>query len=318
MPGWPSPIETAWRAWSAPTSPPRRPASSSLIGAEVTLADASPVLLWAMNREGYGRLCRLLTRGRRQAPKGECRLAFADVAEHASGLLVGVLAASGRRTCRRSYRGGGKSFPIEPTPWPSCIAACAMDGDWTSGNARPRRRGCRLIAAGDVHYHDASRRYLQDVLTAIRLKTTVAELGAARFPNGERRLRPLDELLSLFAQCPAAVSRTAEVADRCTFSLDELRYEYPEELCPAGETPSSYLARLTWAGAQERYPDGVPTKVSQLIERELAIIEELNYAAYFLTVWDLVRFARVAGHPLPGTRLGGQLGRLLLPGSHLR
>ena len=105
----------------------------------------------------------------------------------------------------------------------------------------------------------------------------------------------LDEILSLYAQCPAAVSRTAEVADRCTFSLDELRYEYPEELCPAGETPSSYLARLTWAGAQERYPAGVPTKVSQLIERELAIIEELNYAAYFLTVWDLVRFARAVG-----------------------
>ncbi len=97
-----------------------------------------------------------------------------------------------------------------------------------------------------------------------------------------------------------------------------MRYEYPEELCPAGETPSSYLARLTWAGAAERYPAGVPTKVSQLIERELAIIEELNYAAYFLTVWDLVRFARARGHPLPGTRLGGQLGRLLLPGGHGR
>ena len=160
-----------------------------------------------------------------------------------------------------------------------------------------RGPGCAraAVAAGDVHYHDARRRYLQDVLTAIRLKTTVAELGAARFPNGERRLRALDEMLPLFAQCPAAVSRTAEVADRCTFSLDELRYEYPEELCPAGETPSSYLARLTWAGAQERYPAGVPAKVSQLIERELAIIEELNYAAYFLTVWDLVRFARAAG-----------------------
>jgi error-prone DNA polymerase len=152
-----------------------------------------------------------------------------------------------------------------------------------------------LIAAGDVHYHDARRRYLQDVLTAIRLKTTVAELGPARFPNGERRLRALDEMLALFAQCPAALARTAEVADRCTFSLDELRYEYPEELCPAGETPTSYLARLAWTGAHERYPDGVPDKVSRLIERELAIIEELNYAAYFLTVWDLVRFARDLG-----------------------
>ncbi len=160
-------------------------------------------------------------------------------------------------------RDGAKSFLIEPTPSPSCIAAWAMDGDWSEWQRGATAVTVPLIAAGDVHYHDASRRYLQDVLTAIRLKTTVAELGAARFPNGERRLRALDEILSLFAQCPAAVSLTAEVADRCTFSLDELRYEYPEELCPAGETPSSYLARLTWAGAQERYPAGVPTKVSR-------------------------------------------------------
>ena len=119
-----------------------------------------------------------------------------------------------------------------------------------------------LVAAGDVHYHDARRRYLQDVLTAIRLKKTVAELGSTRFPNGERRLRPIEELVALHAAAPAALSRTAEVADRCSFSLDELRYEYPEELCPTGETPDSYLARLTWAGAQERYPAGVPAQVT--------------------------------------------------------
>ena len=152
-----------------------------------------------------------------------------------------------------------------------------------------------LVAAGDVHYHHANRRYLQDVLTAVRLKTTVAELGARRFPNGERRLRPLDELIALFAPCPDAVSRTAEVADRCTFSLDELRYDYPEELCPGDETPIAYLTRLTLAGARDRYPDGVPAKVQQLIEHELAIINDLNYPAYFLTVWDLVRFARSQG-----------------------
>ncbi len=262
-----------------------------VVGAEITLVDASPILLWAMNRQGYGRLCRLLTRGRRQAPKGECRLAFADVAEHASGLLVGQLL------------GQAVSLSSELERWrevfPDRTYAVA---ELHRGLCDGRRLGewqrtalalrVPMVAAGDVHYHDARRRYLQDVLTAIRLKTTVAELGTARFPNGERRLRAIDELSPLFAQCPSAVSHTAEVADRCTFSLDELRYEYPEELCPAGETPTSHLARLTWAGALERYPDGVPIKVSQLIERELAIIEELNYAAYFLTVWDLVRFAR--------------------------
>jgi error-prone DNA polymerase len=265
-----------------------------VIGAEVELGDAGPVLLWAMNRGGYGRLCQLLTRGRRQAPKGECRLAFADVAEHAGGLLVGVLLrfsndiASDLRRWRdifpdRTYAVAelhrGLSDPRRLEQWHQAALAARVS----------------LVAAGDVHYHDARRRCLQDVLTAIRLRSTVAELGAARFPNGERRLRALDEILGLFARYPAAVARTVEVADRCEFSLDELRYQYPEELCPAGETPSSYLARLALAGAHERYPDGVPLKVRELIERELAIIEELNYAAYFLTVWDLVRFARSRG-----------------------
>ena len=123
-----------------------------VVGAEVTLVDASPVLLWAMNRDGYGRLCRLLTRGRRQAPKGECRLAFADVAEHAERPARRRVAAVRPATSRRSYRGGAKSFPIEPTRWPSCIAAFAMDGDWTewqraaAGGARAadRRGRCSL------------------------------------------------------------------------------------------------------------------------------------------------------------------------------
>jgi error-prone DNA polymerase len=265
-----------------------------VIGAEVTMVDSSPVLLWAMNRDGYGRLCQLLTRGRRQAPKGECRLAFADVAEHASGLLIGVLLPmEGELTTKLSR---WKEVFLDRTYAVAELHRGLGDGrrlkEWQRGASTAK---VPLVAAGDVHYHDAKRRYLQDVLTAIRLKTTVAELGAARFPNGERRLRALSEVLSLFARCPTAVSLTTEVADRCTFSLGELRYEYPEELCPAGETPSSYLARLTWTGAHERYPAGVPTKVSRLIERELAIIEELNYAAYFLTVWDLVRFARSTG-----------------------
>ncbi|HEY2159125.1 MAG TPA: error-prone DNA polymerase [Isosphaeraceae bacterium] len=262
-----------------------------IIGAEITLADDGPVLLWAMNREGYGRLCRLLTRGRRLAPKGECHLTFEDVAEHSDGLLAGVLLPqagdflSNLPRWREAFP--GRTYAVAELHRGPCDGR--RSGQWQRA-ARAAR--VPLIAAGDVHYHDARRRYLQDVLTAIRFRTTVAELGAARFPNGERRLRPLDELMALFAPCPDVVSRTAEVADRCTFSLDELRYDYPEELCPAGETPASYLARLTLAGARGRYPEGVPEKVRQLIEKELAIIEELNYPAYFLTVWDLVRFAR--------------------------
>ncbi len=262
-----------------------------LIGAEVTMVDSGPVLLWAMNRAGYGRLCQLLTRGRRRAPKGECHLEFADVAELASDLLAGALLSQARDL--KSELSRWREVFLDRAYAVAELHRGVCDGrrldEWQRAALAAR---VPLIAAGDVHYHEAGRRYLQDVLTAIRLKATVAELGAARFPNAERRLRAIDEILPLFSLCPAAVARTAEVADRCTFSLDELRYEYPEELCPVGETPDSYLARLARAGAQERYPGGVPDKVIRLIERELAIIEELNYAAYFLTVWDLVRFAR--------------------------
>ncbi|MDB5348908.1 MAG: polymerase alpha subunit [Planctomycetota bacterium] len=262
-----------------------------LIGAEITLVDANPVLLWVTNREGYGWLCKLITRGRRNAPKGECHLTFADVAEHAKGLLLGAILPRAHDLTRELLRWReifhDRAYAVAELHRGPCDARRL--GQWRHA---ARTAGMPLVAAGDVHYHDADRRYLQDVLTAIRLKTTVAELGATRFPNGERRLRSLEELIPLFATCPAVISRTAEVAGRCTFSLDELRYDYPEELYPDGETPSSYLARLTLAGARARYPEGIPAKVSQLIERELAIIEDLNYAAYFLTVWDLVRFAR--------------------------
>ncbi len=151
-----------------------------------------------------------------------------------------------------------------------------------------------LLAANDVHYHVAERRPLHDVLTAVRHGCSVAELGERLFPNAERHLKAPADL----AACGLAsewVGRTVEVADRCEFSLDELRYEYPEELCPAGQTPREHLADLTWAGARDRYPSGLPDKVRQLLEHELALITELRYEAYFLTVWDLVRFARGRG-----------------------
>ncbi len=149
-----------------------------------------------------------------------------------------------------------------------------------------------LVAAGDVHQHVRARLALKDVLTATRLGRSVAEAGAALFPNAERHLKSLAALQTRFARVPAALARTLEIAERSTFSLDELRYEYPEELAPAGETPLEYLTRLAWSGAGKRYPGGVPDKVRRLVEHELQLIGQLHYEAYFLTVFDLVRFAR--------------------------
>jgi len=158
-----------------------------------------------------------------------------------------------------------------------------------------RRTRAPLVAACGAYYHVPERQALHDVLTAIRLGRTVAEIGKHRFPNAQRHLKSPETMAALFARAPEAVRRTIEVAERVQFSLDELRYEYPEELAPPGMTPIEYLARLTWAGARKRYPNGVPDKVRQLIEHELALIRELRYEAYFLTVWDLVRFARRRG-----------------------
>ena len=152
-----------------------------------------------------------------------------------------------------------------------------------------------LVAAGDVHYHVAERAALHDVLTAVRHGCTVAEATPHLFANAQRHLKSPAEMAAIFADVPDALCRTVEIAGRCTFSLDELRYEYPEELAPPGLTPSEYLARLTWAGARRRWPRGLPEKVRSLLEHELQLIGELHYEAYFLTVWDLVRFARRRG-----------------------
>ena len=158
-------------------------------------------------------------------------------------------------------------------------------------------RQCRLplVASNQVFYHTPARRPLHEVLTATRHHTTVANLGELRFANGERYLKSPAQMAQLFARYPEAIQHALEAAERCTFTLDELRYEYPDEICPPGTTPTSHLADVTWAGARDRYPTGVPPKVRFLLDRELALITELRYEAFFLTVWDLVVYARARG-----------------------
>ncbi len=218
-----------------------------IVGAEITPNDAPPVVLLATDRDSYGRLSTLITHGRRRADKGECRLSFEDMASHADGLLACVpmtwhSEANELHKFREVFRD-------------RCYGLAELHRGPHDELALHRmqsvaREACvPLAAANDVHYHIPERQPLHDVVTAIRHGCTVWQLGERCFPNAERHLKSADSMLQLFASCPEAVMLTREIADRCTFSLDELRYEYPEELCPKGETPFEYLKLLTWQGA---------------------------------------------------------------------
>ncbi len=270
-----------------------------IIGAEMTPVDSPPVVLLATDRSAYANLSTLITVGRRQAPKGECRLTFGDVAHYSKGLIACLpLSWNGQAKSNQAitqYRNYRECFQDR------CYGMVELLRGPHDGLLLDRLMhfastvGLPLVAANDVHYHVPERQSLQDVLTAIRHGCTVAELGDRRFPNAERHLKPAEQMEYLFSAIPDAVARTVEIADRCTFSLEELRYEYPKELCPKGMTSLEHLTRLTWQGARSRFPDGVPAKVAQLIRHELQLISELRYEAYFLTVWDLVCFARSRG-----------------------
>jgi error-prone DNA polymerase len=256
-----------------------------VVGAEIHPTDAAPVVLWTTDRKSYGRLCRLLTVGRRRAPKGTCRLNLADIAEYSTGLIAGVSPGEDLHTYRDIF--SDRTYLLA-----ELLRGPDDSGALESLRALSQQSRVPLVAAGDVHYHSPARQPLHEVLTATRLGTPVDRLAEHRFVNAQRHLRSLDEIARMFHRMPEAVRRTVEIANRCPFNLTELKYEYPEELVPQGLTASDYLARLTWQGADERYPGGVPDKVRQLIEHELRLIAELRYEAYFLTVYDLVRFAR--------------------------
>ena len=264
-----------------------------VIGSEFRLDDGLRVVLLATDRKSYGNLAALITRGRRSAVKGSYRLSRADLADGVAGCLAlwlpgRVPDADEARWLKPRFR-EALWIAVERLLEADDAARCAALAEIASMTGLP------LVAAGDVHMHGRDRRALQDTLTAIRLKTTVAQAGHALHPNGERHLRPLATLERIYP--PAWLAETLAIAGRCRFSLDELRYEYPEEIVPAGETPAAYLRRLTEEGFARRFPAAVTppkdrAKVRALIERELALIAEKHYEAFFLTVYDIVKFAR--------------------------
>ena len=264
-----------------------------IIGAEFQLRCGLKFVALAIDRHGYGRLCRLISRGRRAAIKGHYHLTRED------------LQALPPEQCFILWLPSARPQP-EELSW---LAACfppdririavelLREGKHARRLATLARIGAEsgigLIASGDVHMHVRDRRRLQDALTAIRLNEPIAELGTRLYANGERYLRERARLERLYPR--ELLAATVELAQSCPFSLDELRYEYPHELVPPGETPTSYLRRLTEEGARWRWPGGVPAAERTGIEHELALIEELHYEPYFLTVHDVVAFARSQG-----------------------
>ncbi|MBV8336973.1 MAG: PHP domain-containing protein, partial [Alphaproteobacteria bacterium] len=326
-----------------------------VVGCRLDLRDGTSLLAYPTDRAAYGRLTRLLTLGKRRASKGQCHLNYADVIAYGAGQIVVVLPPEQTRPGddfsafaaqvaadfrHRAYLAAHHLYRGDDM---RRLAHLAALGEVT---------GLPLVATNDVLYHVPERRPLQDVLTCIREGCTIAEAGYRLTANAERHLKAPQEMARLFRGHEYAVERSLEIVERCRFNLDELRYEYPEEPVPDGQTPQQRLAELTWKGAAERFSEspspplrgeregpgaqrregevgdaaphligpphptisprpageegdygpsfgfdlsGVPEKICKLIEHELRLIERLDYARYFLTVHDIVRFARHRG-----------------------
>lgn len=259
-----------------------------IVGSEFLLEDGLKLVVLATNRKGYGHLCELITQGRRSAKKGEYHVERAFFANGLPGCLVlwvpqAICTLESALWVKQTFTGRA---------WVA-IQLLAEEDDLKklkTAKVIANQTGLPLVASGDVHMHSRSRRSLQDTITAIRLKSTLNKVGRDLYPNGERHLRSKSILASIYPE--NLLLESCRIAGRCDFSLEELRYEYPKELSPSGEDVSSYLRRLTFEGIERRWPEGAPQRVLTQVEHELKLIQSLRYEPFFLTVYDVVRFAR--------------------------
>jgi len=268
-----------------------------VIGARLDLMDAPDRLVFPVDRAAYGRLSRLISLGRRRAPKGECHLFRADLDAMGDGLLQVLIPPEDPAVPEAFAR--DLAAAVAGRPGDVYLAVTRLyrgddDARVAALIALAHRAGAIPLATNDVHIHLPERRPLQDVLTCIREGVTVEAAGYRLAANAERHLKAPAEMARLFREHPDLVTATRDLAARCRFSLDELKYEYPDEIA-AGEDPQARLARLTEEGAAERYDGRVPDKVRAQLDHELTLIAKLDYAPYFLTVQDVVRFARSQG-----------------------
>ncbi|MFC3704101.1 error-prone DNA polymerase [Devosia honganensis] len=285
------------------------PAFRYLVGVRLCFADGTPdIVAYPCDRAAYGRLCKLLTLGNRRGEKGRPRLVFDDlfgaghpvseaeqgpVEDFSQGQLFILMpdetdwGLTGKVLDRLARQAAGRVW-VAGTP--------RFDGGDRARLARidalARRHDARMIASNDVFYHEPDRRMLLDVVTCIREHVTLEEAGFRLSANAERHLKPPREMARLLADYPDAIAQTRAFVERIAFSLGQLEYNYPEETTGTGETAQQTLERLTWAGAAKRFPEGVPPEIAATIRKELRLIGEKLYAAYFLTVHDIVHFAR--------------------------
>jgi len=291
------------RAYEALNDPEIEYRPRLLIGARIVFTCGTPdILVYPRDRASYGRLCQLLTRGKRgseteEVEKGECRLVLDDLLEFAEGQLL-VLMLPHR------FEANGALKILER------LQQSRAEGVWLAASLLYRGDDRRrleqlsrlalaahvpLLATNEVLYHHPSRRPLQDVLTCIREKTTIDAIGKKLEANAERYLKPAEEMARLFRDFPEAIAQTMRFAGRIGFSLDQLKYQYPDEPVPPGKTAQQHLEDLTWAGAAKYFPDGIDATLRATLRKELDLIAELRYAHYFLTVHDIVRYARSQG-----------------------
>jgi len=269
-----------------------------IVGTEIDLFDGPSMTLWPMNRIGYGRMCRIISRGRTRTEKGSYKIGWQDICDLNEGLLTGIVGSNPVLNSTSDFLSSHCFGQIRDAFGDRAYLLGELHrgvDDQTSleqFHTLARRIALPLVATGNVHYHAAERMLVHDCITAIRNGTRIECLSHNNFSNSQYHLRELSEIAELYRSHPDAIDRTNEIQNRCKFSLDELRYEYPEEIAPPGTSQLEHLKRLTWEGAKCRWPEGVPTTVIKLLRHELSIIEDLRYESYFLTVWDLVRFAR--------------------------
>ena len=266
-----------------------------VVGCRLDLVDGVSVLVYPIDRPAYARLCRLLSAGKKRAGKAKCHLEWADLVAYGEGQIVILLPGDADEDSAMQLRRLREAFGSRAY---LALTLRRRPNDqlrlWELSNLAAAAKVATIVT-NNVLFHDPGRRILQDVVSAIRYNVAIDDLGFRRERHADRYLKPPAEMHRLFARYPEALARTIEIMERCRFSLDELAYQYPEEKLFPDLTAQQALAQLTWEGAADRYPEGLPDKVRGDLEHELKLIEKLEYAPYFLTVNAIVRFARSQG-----------------------